>query len=153
MIHPIDEIVEDLSWDVGFTVRAKRVSRKSNYINAGVCFFRQPAWRFVAKWIESFPPVPKLDHRPGEKHPSYCDQVILENEVLLPVIKDPLWDLVGQVREVEGARVKFFPCEIYNNFDCVKSPAYNKGPGKAKIIHFKGHRMHRIDDYHERFLS
>jgi hypothetical protein len=153
LIRSIDEISEENSWDVGVTVRPKREKKKTHYINAGVMFFRSnnASWRFVEEWCQEMPPIPDLTS--NEKPVNYSDQQTLEENILLQAINEPLWDLVGQVREVRGCKVKFFPCEVYNNFWCIKAPYYDHGPGKAKIIHFKGHRMHRIDDYHERFLK
>lgn len=151
LIKPIDEM-EHEELDVGITVRLKGIMKKTHYINAGVLFFNGPKGvQFVEEWIDEMPAVPDLNIK--IKPANYSDQQILEEKILLPAIQEPLWDLVGQVRGVRGFRIKFFPCEVYNNFWCIKAPAYDYGPGNAKIIHFKGHRMHRIDDYHERFLK
>jgi hypothetical protein len=150
LIKPIDEVFNAEPWDVGITVRPKRTNKKTTYINAGVFFARQSGLGFVEEWIDAMPPVPDLDAL--TKPPNYSDQQTLENEILLPEIKEPLWDLTWETRMVRGYKVKFFPCEIYNNFWCIRSPHYELGPGKTKVIHFKGHRMHRLGDYHERFL-
>lgn len=153
LIQSIPEIEADDSFDIGITVREKVNKKKSHYINAGVVFVKNNARarKFVDFWIASMPPLPDLDTM--EKPSNYSDQQTLEEKILLPALDCPLWDLVGEIHEVMGVRVKFFDCETYNNFALIKAPRWEEGPGDTKILHFKGHRMHRIESYHERFLS
>jgi hypothetical protein len=149
LIDSIDEVFEDDSYDVGITVRPPRKNKKTHYINAGVLFFKNriESKLFLEDWIDAMPPMPDLDTEFKPKN--YSDQQTLEEELLLPNIEGPLWDQIGSVHTVHGARVKLFPCATYNNFWCMKAPV--QPPNGAKIIHFKGHRTHRLHPYLERF--
>ena len=152
LVRPIDEIEADTSFDIGLTVRPKRVNKKTHYINAGVIFVKNnPAGRgFVEAWIEAMPPVP-TDTTVKPKH--YSDQMTLEETLVLPNIDVIPWDSYGSVHEVHGARVKFFECSKYNNFN-LHLLAVWKGPDEdTKILHFKEHGMNRLNQYIEEFLS
>jgi aminopeptidase-like protein len=69
----------------------------------------------------------------------------------MPVIQAPIWDKVGSVYTIRGARVKIFDCVVYNNFYAWKAPV--SPPNGAKVLHFKGHKMHRIHSYSKEFLG
>jgi hypothetical protein len=151
LIAPIDEVEDDLSFDVGVTVRKKRVNRKTHYINAGVIFVRNAAagQRFIQQWKDTLPSL--TDPNPEKKPGGICDQTTLEEKLLLPNIDGPLWDAFNTVHTVLGARVKIFECEVYNNFDVVGRHVW-KAPGRAKVLHFKGTKMKWLDKYVEDFL-
>ena len=137
LIERIDELETDDSFDVGVTVRPKNKIKNSNYINAGVLFFKNniPAQLFLSNWIAEMgsPPL-NTETNPLE----YCDQVILETKILLPTLGVPLWDIIGEVHRVHGARIKFFDCTQYNNFWSHSGPDRMFHSSDMKIIHFKG---------------
>ena len=135
LIKRIDEIAADSSFDVGITVRAKRNIKKTHYINSGVLFFRNNAAsrQLLQMWIDKMGPAPSETDVHAK---AYCDQRPLEEGVLLPSIKVPLWDIFGTVNDVNGVRVKVFECTQYNNVLCIKrEPDHDSS---VKIIHFKG---------------
>lgn len=150
LIRPIDEIAEDDSFDIGLTVRPKRVNKKTHYINAGVIFVKNriESKLFLQDWIHAMPPIPNLNT--DVKPSNYSDQQVLEETLLLPNIDVVPWDAFMTVHDVHGARVKFFECAEYNDFG---SCEYMRPPAvDTKIIHFKGYLMDRITEYVERFL-
>ena len=137
LIGRIDELETDDSFDVGLTVRPKRDIKNSNYINAGVLFFKNnvPAQLFLDDWITEMGPIPlNIEKEPID----YCDQAVLETKILLPVLGVPLWDIIGEVHDIHGARVKFFDCTQYNNFWSHSGPDRMSHSPDMKIIHFKG---------------
>ncbi len=149
LIGGIDEVF-DGSYDVGVTVRPKRHNKKTSYINAGVLFFKNnpESKAFIKDWIAAMPDpstVSGLETKPTY----YVDQMYLENDLILPNTTIPLWDDFGSVHTIHGARVKIFDCKTYNNFWCMKAPV--QPPNGTKILHFKGHRTHRLPSYLERF--
>lgn len=149
LISDIHEVFWEENYDVGITVRPPRKNKKTHYINAGVLFFRAgiESRLFVEDWANAMPPMPRLDTEFKPKN--YSDQQTLEEQLLLPNIEGPLWDQIGSIHTVHGARVKLLPCATYNNFWCMKAPV--QPPNGSKIIHFKGHRTHRLPSYLERF--
>ncbi len=148
LIDDIDEVFDD-TFDVGITVRPPRQRKKTHYINAGVLFFKNciESKLFIEDWIDAFPPRPRDVTLVPPR--DYSDQSTLEEKILLPNIEGALWDQIGSVHTVHGARVKLLPCATYNNFWCMKAPV--QPPNGSKIIHFKGHRMNRLRPYLERF--
>ena len=157
LVNPIDEINEDLSFDVALTVRPKRFNKKTEYINAGVVFLKnnKMAKAFVTKWIAAVPKMSKMFKiNTVRKSPiSYCDQKALEEKLILPNIEVVPWDAFNTVQKIIcGINVKFLDCERYNNWALVQKSVW-KPPGKdVKILHFKGHQMHNLQRYHEEFL-
>ncbi|MCI0558388.1 MAG: hypothetical protein MN733_07820 [Nitrososphaera sp.] len=150
LIKPIDDIDRDDSFDIGLTVRPKARVKKTHYINAGVFFVKgnSDADTFMEYWIDNILPAPE---DLTVKHQGFCDQETLEDKILMPVIQKPLWDHIGKVFMVHGARVKLFPCATYNNFwvwDEKRSP----DPDTA-ILHFKGHSFRQFSRYAEEFLG
>ena len=152
LIGMIDE-VQDGTFDVGVTVRPK-TDKKSNYINAGVVFFNNndASKQFLRNWITAI-------------EETRSDQIVLE-EILLSAIGTPLWDIIGSVHDVGGARVKLFDCERYNNFmfrDESGDPTYDpsmkiihfKGRhwGAAKGVTFEGERISYFEAYQRRYLN
>ena len=151
LIAPIDELEADWSFDVGVTVRSKRVNKKTHYINAGVIFARNTAagrW-FIQQWKDMMPHI--ADVNPEQKPRGISDQTILEEHLLLPNIDVVPWDAFNTVHTVLGARVKIFECDVYNNFNVV-APHVWIAPGRAKVLHFKGHAMDDLDAYAKEFL-
>ncbi len=151
LISPIDELEADYSFDVGVTVRPKRVKRKTHYINAGVLFVRNTVagrW-FVNHWNSRLPLID--DVNPEQKPRGGSDQSVLEEELLLPNINVVPWDAFNTVHYACGTRVKFFEGEVYNNLR-VHAPETWEPPGRAKILHFRNHTMDRLDDYVAEFL-
>ena len=159
LIGRIDELEDDDSFDVGVTVRPE-TDEKSCYINAGVVFFKNndASKQFLRNWITTMGPPPE------ENPERYDDQIILEEEILMPAIQAPLWDIIGSVHDVGGARVKLFDCERYNNFMFRgRDPTYDpsmkvihfKGRhwGAAKPVTFEGEKMGYFEAYQRRFLN
>ena len=149
LIRSIDDIDQDNSFDIGVTVRPKANKKKTHYINAGVFFvkFNSRARSFMSHWIDSILPAPE---DLTIKHQGFCDQETLEEKILLPAIQKPLWDHIGKVFDVHGARVKLFDCARYNNFWLHEQwlpPEKN-----TKILHFKNHQMKKLGPYVEAFL-
>lgn len=147
LIRPIDELEKDDSFDVGVTVRPRQNPRKTNYINAGVMFFKNnsKAKTFLDAWIDAFPPVPILDSKNKREVQYHNDQNVIEEELLLPNIEGHLYDQIQSIHEVHGARVKLFSCVQYNNFMCTGKNANPPG-SDVKILHFKG-RHYKTWDY------
>ena len=152
LIKPIDELLQDDSFDVGLTVRLKSSVKKTHYINAGVVMIKnnERGKQFVQSWIDAMPPVPPINT--AVKPPNYSDQQTLEEKLLLPNITVVPWDAFLSVHTICGARVKLFDCERYNNFWIWNGEHY-RAPGETKVLHFKGHKMHRILSYDKEFLS
>jgi hypothetical protein len=153
LIAPIDELLEDDSFDVGVTVRMKTMNKRTNYINAGVVIIKnnERGKKFVEDWIAAMgtcPPLEDMKTKPAD----YSDQVILEEKMLLPNIDVVPWDAFLSVHEVHGARVKLFDCDTYNNFWLWKGE-FHQPPNGTKILHFKGCKMHRITGYSKEFLE
>jgi hypothetical protein len=151
LIAPLDELEADWSFDVGVTVRSKRVNKKTHYINAGVIFVRNtPAGRgFIQQWKDMMPHI--ADVNPEKKPRGISDQTILEEKVLLPNLDVIPWDAFNTVHTVLGARVKILECEVYNNFGVVDQHTW-RAPGRAKVLHFKGHTTKHLDAYAKEFL-
>lgn len=109
----IDEIKED--YDIGVTMRSKLApDPRVAAINAGIVFVRntQPARDFLRIWSA------KADELNG-------DQWALN--LLTNLQKEDH----GQTVVKHGARIRCFPCTVYNNF-------YFKGDqSMAKILHYK----------------
>lgn len=149
----IDDIHEvfDGTFDVGVTVRPKRQNKKTHYINAGVLFFKNniESKLFLGDWIEAMGPIPDFANM-TTKPEGYSDQATLENKILLPNIDGPLWDQIGSVHTVHGVRLKLLDCVTYNNYWVWREPV--PPPNGAKVLHFKGHKMHRITSYAKRYL-
>jgi hypothetical protein len=163
LVERIDELEADDSFDVGVTVRPSVVKKKSNYINAGVLFFKNNAAskHFLQEWMTAMGPPP-FDAK--ERPSGYCDQVNLEEKILLPAIGVPLWDIIGSVHEIDGTRVKLLDCNQYNNFFSHGIEPYHDP--SMKVIHFKGRHwrsckprwfegelMTNFEMYRRRFLS
>ncbi len=150
LIAPIDELECD-AFDVGVTVRPKRVNRKTTYINAGVFFVRnneRGRW-FVQHWISQLPVVE--DVNPAKKPLGSGDQTVLE-EILLAGIDGRLpWDAFNTTHVVAGARLKILEGDVYNNLR-VHTPEVWEAPGRAKILHFRNHTMDSLDAYAKEFL-
>jgi len=137
LIGNIDELEADKSFDIALTVRPKREIKKSNYINAGVFFCKNNdrSKKFLSDWIETLGPAP-LD---AEKDPKYyCDQVRLEEDLVMPVVKVPLWDVMQSVYEIRGAKVKILNCTQYNNYWSHRGFDRMEYSPSIKILHFKG---------------
>lgn len=150
LIRPIDE-VDDGSFDVAVTVRPKCSQKKTHYINAGVIFVKNntKGRTFIKAWVDAMPQIPALNTQ--TKPLNYSDQQTLEERILLPNIDTPFWDSIGRVYKINGVRIKLLDCERYNNFWLMRTPI--TAPSEdTKILHFKGHKMHRLSSYHERFL-
>lgn len=166
LIGRIDELEADDSWDVGVTVRPPRKRKKSNYINAGVMFFKNciESKLFLQDWIAAMGPPPlEAEKDPGA---AYCDQVILEEQILMPSIRTPLWDIIGETHTIHGARVKLFDCTQYNNYWFHRGKDRMEYSPDTKILHFKGRHwaatkptrwkgevMHILDVYADMFLN
>lgn len=152
LIKPVDELDEDDTWDIGITIRPARKRKKTEYLNAGIFFAKRndAGIGFMQQWTDAMPDTPK-DLTVKPKH--YCDQEVLEEKLILPAIDVVPWDAIGTVHKICGARVKFFDCEIYNNYAKTRVQRWAEGPGQAKILHFKGHRMHRLPEYRKEFLN
>lgn len=109
----IDEICED--YDIGVTLRAKPApDPRVSAINAGIVFVRNtvPAQDFLRVWAQ------RADELNG-------DQWALNT--LTELSKDDLGATVVR----GGAKIRCYPCTVYNNF-------YFKGDqSDAKIIHYK----------------
>lgn len=109
----IDEIVDD--YDIGVTVRKKKSKRpQESFINAGVLFVKNTdqSVRFIENWKK------KTAELGGDQWAlnTYCN---LENNRL------------NEITIVEGAKIKKFPCKIYNNF------YFKEDQSQAKILHYK----------------
>jgi hypothetical protein len=152
LIKPIDEIKQDNSFDVGLTIRPKVNNKKTHYINAGVVIIKnnKAGKEFVEAWVKAMPQVPKLDTI--TKPPNYSDQQTLEEILLLPNINVIPWDAFGTVHEVLGARVKLLECRQYNNFWLPRRKDAIAPDPDTKVLHFKGHSMKYLTDYHDKFL-
>lgn len=109
----IDEICED--YDIGVTLRSKpALDPRVSAINAGIVFVRNtaPAHEFLRVWAQ------RADELNG-------DQWALNT--LTELNKDDLGTTVSR----GGAKIRCYPCTVYNNF-------YFKGDQSlAKIIHYK----------------
>ncbi len=139
LIDRIDELDADASWDVAVTVRPRRDRRYTVNINAGVMFFKnnEPARKFLRDWITALGP-PQLDatENPGNV---YCDQTVIEGQFLRPAIPGSLYDHVGEVHMVNGARVKLVEALHYNNWwvHRMTEPDKSMLSPEIKILHFK----------------
>jgi len=115
---PIDEIMGD--YDIGVTVRNPKEQEHDLPINAGVVFIKKTpsAIKFMKKWI-------------AQCEKATSDQTAL-NKLLLVKSAD-----IDTVLDRQGAKVRCFACDSYNNF-------YFKKPQlRAKIIHYKSkHRQY-----------
>lgn len=136
LIKHINELESDDSFDVGLTVRPRQNPQKTTCINAGVLFFKNNAAskKFLQDWITKMGPPP-LNTEADPKE--YCDQHILEQKIVNPAIGIPLWDVIGETYNINGARVKLLSCIQYNNFMCTSRNANPPGHD-VKILHFKG---------------
>jgi hypothetical protein len=114
-----DEIQDDC--DVALTLRRFRPNtirdEYDGYINAGVMAFRNnaAAKSLIEKWIV-------------EQPHGRADQDAL-NRVLLNYTD---MNQSGEIVNIDGCRVKFVPCDIYNFF------YFPEAHSKAKILHVKG---------------
>jgi hypothetical protein len=94
--------------------------------------------------------MPDIPLDTEQKPRNYSDQTTLEN-VLLSSIDVVPWDAFNTTHMVEGATLKILECEVYNNFDVCERRTW-RAPGRAKILHFKGHTMKHLDAYVKEFL-
>ena len=149
LIAPIDEL-EDDTFDVGVTVRPKRIRRKTEYINAGVFFVRnnERGRGFIRHWISLIPKTVVPDDQPKPR--GITDQGFLE-EMLLSSIDVVPWDAFNTTHTVEGATLKILEGEVYNNLDVHATTTWVP-PGRAKILHFRNHTMSNLDPYIAEFL-
>jgi len=150
LLRNIDDIDQDDTFDVGFTVRPKARVKKTHYINAGVFFVKcnDAAIRFMKLWIKNIIPAPE---DLTIKHQGFCDQEVLEEKILLPALGVSLWNLVGKVFVVNRARVKFFDCARYNNFWLHEQ--WVAPMPETRILHFKNHSMKKLPAYRKEFLD
>lgn len=125
----IDEITED-DYDIGVTLRDsfefksdwyKEHFKIVKYLNAGVIFFNNTpeAKSFISKWQT-------LTEDVGN------DQMAL-NQLACP----ENYPLAYSVHNINGVRVKYFPCSKYNFYYFNKQLAAD-----IKIMHFKGSVRH-----------
>jgi hypothetical protein len=123
ILNRIDEIMED--YDIAVTVRAPKSSEHSVPINAGIVFIRKTpaALNFVNNWINL-----------SDK--DICDQPPL-NHLCSVTSKDR-----GTVVKRDGAKIKVYTCEVYNNFYKSGIEALKKKSLNIKIVHYKSKLRH-----------
>ena len=139
LINSIDEIEADNSFDVGITIRPRRNRRLTVNTNAGTLLFRnnEASRRLVQDWVDAMGP-PQLDatENPGS---AYCDQTVLETQIIRSAIEGSLYDHVGETHMVNDARMKLFECKYYNNWWVHRMEVPDKSilSPEIKILHFK----------------
>lgn len=121
----IDE-VHEASYDIGVTLRSRFEMESQwykdhkeivKYVNAGVIFFNPTprTFQFIEMWKK----------RTGE--------VGNDQQALNELVCSDEYPGVNSIAELNGIKIKYFPCEIYNNY------YFNEGLVKGmKILHFKG---------------
>ncbi len=125
----IDEIATE-DYDVGVTLRDKseleeewhqKISAIVKFVNAGVIFFNPTAAtkKFLDAWHD-------LTEEVGN------DQMALNQLTCMDDYPEPF-----SVVEINGVRVKYFPCKQYNNYYFDK-----RLDSGIKIMHFKGTVRH-----------
>lgn len=118
IIDKIDEIQDD--YDIGVTVRQPKAVENMLPINAGIVFVKktQSAIKFIKRWIEL-------------SDADISDQPPL-NKLSAVVCAD-----IGSTVMREDAKIKVYPCAVYNNFYFAKKDK----PG-IKIKHYKSKLRH-----------
>lgn len=127
--RPIDGVLTD-DYDVGVTQkRGKNEDSRSSRVASGVTFwnYTPEAILFAQEWYSRAQDT-QIKDRVRRNQPAL--RVMLEEYVDLKGESPDLWS--KQVREVAGARVKFFPY-TYNFLFRKDEPSI---PEDAKIIHF-----------------
>ena len=129
LVDSIDEIAED-DYDIGVTLREyseidnewyRRNFEWTKFVNAGVIFFKptEATKKFLDVWHKATDEV-------GD------DQVAL-NRLACP----DTYPEAGSIVNMQGVRVKFFPCKHYNYYYFKQGLVDN-----IKIMHFKGDVRH-----------
>jgi hypothetical protein len=119
----IDEIKED--YDVAVTVRAPKSVEHSLPINAGIVFVRKTpaAIKFVEQWMEL-------------AEQGVSDQPPLNNLCAVNS-KDRDSTVIRN-----GAKIKVYKCEVYNNFYKQGKMINGVNPSSVKIVHYKTKLRH-----------
>ncbi len=119
----IDEIAQD--YDIGVTVRAPKAVEHTMPINAGIVFIKKTpaAKKFLQRWMD-------LSDQ-GES-----DQPPL-NQLCSVTTKDRDSTVIR-----DGARIKVFKCEVYNNSYKQGKDAFKIRPPNVKIVHYKSKLRH-----------
>ncbi len=148
LIDSLDELEADLSFDIGVTIRPKVNKKRTPYVNAGIFFVRnnEAGKGFVEHWRSRISELNKI-----VTSKTYCDQLVLEEDILLPNVDVVPWDAFNSIHMIQGARVKLFEGAIYNNWWAHAKETWGP-PNGSKILHFKGRNIDRLEAYSKEFL-